>query len=295
MFAPQSSFILSHVHRVSFIPSRSKYYHNRHRDQRYRVERGRKVWKVELPDFDYMRKEDKNTIDPDIVRSKLKEKGIAPPKPWNERELFNPCTAAVLKRYEPPEGDGKSSLLNKVKSPLTYGKDLIQHRLALNTIRGYEGEDFSLTDFAKESVDIYTKAHECLAARDDKTIFEYVTEYCFPLMTARLKRHTIIWKYLGEVEPPSVVQVQTSDQIMKHNKFAQITVRMHTKQIMAIYDRHGRLIYGSPSDVKEVLEYIVFEKYLSNEYGQWRVHDRIRSLKDQDAEPAKTRIIQTSQ
>lgn len=285
------SLLIGHVLKVTQIPMRTKYYSNRHRDPKYRTERSRKVWRIDLPDFDHMRREEKN-VNPDIIRAKLKEKGIAPPNPWEERSMYAPSTELIFKPYEPPEGEGKSSsLIDKVKRPLTFGKDAVQKRFNLNTIRGFEGEEFNLDDFTKESVQIYIKAHECLAARDDKTIFEYVTEHCFPMMTTGLKLHTIVWKYLGEVEPARAVQVHTEDQLIKNNKFAQITVRMHTKQIMAIYDRHGRLIHGSPTDVKEVLEYIVFEKYLSNEYGQWRVHDRIRPDVEQSTPAPRTRVL----
>lgn len=46
-------------------------------------------------------------------------------------------------------------------------------------------------------------------------------------------------------------------------------------QILAVYDRFGRLIQGSEILKKDVLEYIVFEKHLANEYGAWRIHGKI--------------------
>ncbi len=44
---------------------------------------------------------------------------------------------------------------------------------------------------------------------------------------------------------------------------------------MAVYDRFGRLSHGSEVIAKDVLEYVVFEKHLANEYGIWRVHAKI--------------------
>lgn len=44
---------------------------------------------------------------------------------------------------------------------------------------------------------------------------------------------------------------------------------------LAVYDRFGRLMYGSEIIAKDILEYVVFEKHLANEYGKWRVHDKI--------------------
>lgn len=34
-------------------------------------------------------------------------------------------------------------------------------------------------------------------------------------------------------------------------------------------------MHGSEILAKDVLEYIVFEKHVANEYGRWRVHDKI--------------------
>ena len=46
-------------------------------------------------------------------------------------------------------------------------------------------------------------------------------------------------------------------------------------QILALYDRFGRLMYGGENMLKDCLEYVVFEKHLSDEYGRWRVHGKI--------------------
>lgn len=45
--------------------------------------------------------------------------------------------------------------------------------------------------------------------------------------------------------------------------------------MLAIYDRFGRLMHGSEIIAKDVLEYVVFEKHLSNQYGLWRIHAKI--------------------
>lgn len=42
-----------------------------------------------------------------------------------------------------------------------------------------------------------------------------------------------------------------------------------------MYDRFGRLMHGSEVVAKDVLEYVVFEKHLSNLYGVWRIHEKI--------------------
>lgn len=50
---------------------------------------------------------------------------------------------------------------------------------------------------------------------------------------------------------------------------------MVTLQILAIYDRFGRLAYGSEKLAKDCLEYVVFEKHVADEYGCWRIHGKL--------------------
>lgn len=45
--------------------------------------------------------------------------------------------------------------------------------------------------------------------------------------------------------------------------------------MLTVYDRFGRLMYGSEILAKDVLEYVVFEKHISNRYGTWRMHAKI--------------------
>ena len=42
-------------------------------------------------------------------------------------------------------------------------------------------------------------------------------------------------------------------------------------KVMAIKDKHGRHIKGSDKEVREVVDYVVFERHLTNKYGKWRV------------------------
>merc|ERR1719209_552874 len=72
-----------------------------------------------------------------------------------------------------------------------------------------------------------------------------------------------------------VVQARCAEMASKDNMFGQLTVRMHTQQALAVYDRFGRLIHGSETVAKDVLEFVVFEKHLSNTYGTWRLHAKI--------------------
>ncbi|XP_054164979.1 probable 39S ribosomal protein L45, mitochondrial [Oppia nitens] len=236
--------------------------------------RSRKVIKIELPDFNEMRLEDK--LSPEEIRSRLKEKGVAPPRMYNERELTITSTNGILDPYVPPEGDGKASIISatgakqRMDQLTKKGKSM----LAIRKVRTYEDE-LDLPTFAENALDLYVKAHRALADKEWDQLHDFVTEHAFPQMTHKADLKTIRWQFINSIEKPTVAHVRTLDVLSKNNLFAQITVRLHTRQILAIYDRFGILMHGSEAVVKDVLEYVVFEKHLANLYGKWRLHAKI--------------------
>lgn len=80
---------------------------------------------------------------------------------------------------------------------------------------------------------------------------------------------------MESLEPAQVVQVRCSSLLNHSNTYGQVTIHLHTRQTLAIYDRFGWLLYGQEDVPKDVLVYIVFEKQLLNPYGSWRMHGRI--------------------
>lgn len=210
------------------------------------------------------------------VRSKMKERGLQPPRPWMERPFFISCTGGVFEQYIPPEGDGKMSAISKAgaKQKFEFLEKKSKSMLAVRKIRSFE-EDFEPPEFAEQAQDIYIKSHNLLVEKNKYKLRELVTERAYPEMLHNIKDKTIIWKFLKSLEPPRVVHARCTNVITNENIFGQVTVRFHTQQVLAIYDRFGRLIHGSEIIAKDVLEYVVFEKHLANEYGIWRLHEKI--------------------
>lgn len=79
----------------------------KHWNPKWKLFRRLKVIKVELPNF--REKENQEDLSEEQVRSKLKENGLLPPRPWVESQYFVSATGAVFEPYVPPEGDGKIS------------------------------------------------------------------------------------------------------------------------------------------------------------------------------------------
>lgn len=72
-----------------------------------------------LPDFE-KENMDSNNYSAEKMRTRYKEKGIQPTRPWIERATFISNTGSIIEPYVPPEGDGKiSPISTAVKSKLT--------------------------------------------------------------------------------------------------------------------------------------------------------------------------------
>lgn len=272
----------------------------KHWHPKFKWLRKKKVVKVDLPNFH--EKDDVNTKEE--TKRRMRERGVMPPRPWMERSFYLssvsvPCkrtichtswgfvehiinkinilqTGEILEPYVPPEGDGKRSVFSKAgaKQNIVFLEKKSKSMMAVRKIRSYD-EDFDPKEFAIKAQDIYIKAHEALMARDKLGIRKLITERAYPEMMHNAKCTTIRWKLLQSLEPPRVVHARQTNLVTQENIFAQITVRLHTQQTLAIYDRFGRLMHGSEIIAKDVLEYVVYECNISNEYGTWRLHSKI--------------------
>lgn len=244
----------------------------KHWSPKFKRLRKLKFIKVELPNF----RENPKELPQEEMKKRMKQMGVVPPRPWLERPFHISCTGGIFEAYVPPEGDGKKSFISSAgaKQKFEFLEKKSKSMLAIRKIRTYE-EDFDRDAFETLSQDVYTEAHKYMAIKDKHQLREFVTERCYPEMMHNVKDKTIHWKFLKSLEPPRIVHARVTDVIHKENLFAQVTVRFHTQQMLAIYDRFGRLMHGSEILAKDVLEYVVFEKHISNEYGKWRLHDKI--------------------
>jgi len=206
----------------------------------------------------------------------LKKSGIKPGRSYTDRAVTITCTGDVFESYVPPEGDGKAISLTPegAKQRLERVKNVGVSQLNQRKIRQFEPE-FTTAEFAWKAQKIFIDAHDALQHFDKNVLHSLVTEKVYPEMVKGFRFKTIRWKFLESIEKPRVVHIRCTDMISKGNLYGQVTVRMHTKQTLAIYDRFGRLMLGSEDIPKDVLEYVVFEKHLSGMYGSWRIHGKI--------------------
>ncbi|OWA52317.1 putative 39S ribosomal protein L45, mitochondrial [Hypsibius exemplaris] len=253
-----------------------RYIRNKHRNVKWRNLRAKKVLPVELPDYEELRRETKGQLTPEEIRAMMKKEGMFPSRPYNERPILLTTTDTILEPFIPPEGDGKLSTLTKDGVKQRY--ELLEKKgktmLNLRKLRRFE-EEFDSGDFAMKAQDIYIEAHNTLVKGDYEKLHDLVTELAFPDMLDGTNNKTMRWKWVESIEMPRLVHVRVAPILTKTNLYGQITVRIHGRQLLSVYDRFGRLMYGSEDLVKNVLEYVVFEKHLANPYGAWRLHGKI--------------------
>ncbi|XP_010618387.1 39S ribosomal protein L45, mitochondrial [Fukomys damarensis] len=202
--------------------------------------------------------------------------GLVIPPERLERPIHLACTASIFDAYVPPEGDARMSALSKegLKQKTERLKKNVTSQLSTRKIREYDA-NFKIKDFPEKAKDVFIEAHLCLNTSDHDRLHTLVTEHCFPDMVWDLRYKTVRWSFVESLEPAQVTQVRCSSLVNQSNMYGQVTVRLHTRQTLAIYDRFGRLMYGHEDVPKDVLEYVVFERHLTNPYGSWRMHAKI--------------------
>ncbi|NXM59817.1 RM45 protein, partial [Illadopsis cleaveri] len=180
----------------------------------------------------------------------------------------------IMDPYVPPEGDARLTSLSKdgVKQQMQKLRQTAASQLACVPPR------YTKT-FPEKAQEIFIEAHNSLANILINEIINYLSESqadsSWQDMVRGNRYKTIRWRFVESLEPPRVVHVRCDSIMNRGNLYGQVTVRMHSRQILAIYDRFGRLMCGGEEIPKDVLEYVVFERYLVNPFGTWRMHGKI--------------------
>ncbi|EAT35833.1 AAEL012025-PA [Aedes aegypti] len=269
---PQAGFLAPCLQNAAIQQNQVRHRRTKHFEPKWKRLRKQKYVKVDIPNLNEKAEE----LSQEQMKTRMKERGILPPRPWMERPFYISCTGGVFEPYVPPEGDGKMSAVSKegAKQKFELLEKKTKSMMAVRKIRSFD-DDFEPPEFAAQAQEIYIQAHNLLMEKNKYKLREIITERAYPEMMHNVTDKTIRWKFLKSLEPPRVVHARCTDVISKDNIFGQVTVRFHTQQILAIYDRFGRLMHGSEIVEKDCLEYVVFEKHLSNEYGVWRLHEKI--------------------
>lgn len=208
--------------------------------------------------------------------AKARSAGMVVRQQYMERAINISCTAGIFDPYLPPEGDARLSTLSKegLKQRTEQLRQSAASQLAFRKIKDHDPE-FSTKAFPALAQQIFIDAHAALTQFNKEKLHSLVTERCYPEMVRGNRYKTLRWRFVESLEPPRVVHARCPDMISKGNLYGQVTLRMHSRQTLAIYDRFGRLMLGDEDELRDVLEYLVMERHLVNPYGRWRLHGKI--------------------
>ncbi|NXQ05961.1 RM45 protein, partial [Vidua macroura] len=179
----------------------------------------------------------------------------------------------IMDPYVPPEGDARLTSLSRdgLKQQMQKLRQTAASQLAIGGRKGGICGVNARIGGRKGGICGGTRRNFF----NKQKLHSLVTERCYPDMVRGNRYKTIRWRFVESLEPPRVVHVRCESVLSRGNLYGQVTVRMHSRQTLAIYDRFGRLMYGGEEIPKDVLEYVVFERYLVNPYGTWRMHGKI--------------------
>ncbi|XP_062580292.1 large ribosomal subunit protein mL45-like [Saccostrea cucullata] len=194
------------------------------------------------------------------------------------KEIAITSVGSIMNPYIPMEKDVRKSLSEKE----SFEEFRKRTRAKISNIRFTRiikkfDKGHNQKEFLAQAHHIYITAHKCIARirEDDEELLEYVTQDVFGQMTNGMYDKTLQWEFIESMEQPRIVNVAGGDLLVKDNTYAQITVRFHTLQKLAIYNRFGRLTYGDREQPRYVLEYVVFEKHISDTEGRWRIAGKV--------------------
>ncbi|KAL7674123.1 hypothetical protein ACOME3_000403 [Neoechinorhynchus agilis] len=246
----------------------------RHWDKHHASIRGKLVQKVDLPDFQEIKNRESYSIQE--RREYMKKEGFPLNPEFNYLPMNLTSSGEIIEKFVCPKEDGLLAPLSGQKLKSFYDKFVSKGSTwrALRKI-GDEIRDFDKEYFPLQSQNIYQNAHEALCQWNMEKIRELITEHCYGKLIPPLERKSVVWSLEEPLEPPRIVHARVGDMLSGKIVIGQITVRMFTQQRLAIFDRFGRLLAGNPDELQDILEYIVFERMLSNRYSTWRMHDKI--------------------
>ncbi|NXB40955.1 RM45 protein, partial [Eulacestoma nigropectus] len=186
----------------------------------------------------------------------------------------------IMDPYVPPEGDARLTSLSRegVKQQMQKLRQTAASQLAYVPLVSHSRSCPAFISFFPAEIFSISCIPGSLGKQElvgGKQELVGGTDSSWQDMVRGNRYKTIRWRFVESLEPPRVVHVRCDSIMNRGNLYGQVTVRMHSRQILAIYDRFGRLMYGGEEIPKDVLEYVVFERYLVNPYGTWRMHGKI--------------------
>jgi large subunit ribosomal protein L45 len=138
-------------------------------------------------------------------------------------------------------------------------------------------DPFRPVEFAKSSQQRFIDTNAALQDKDKHGLRTFLTENAVESLKEEVERRQFVWKFLEQIERPRVVNAKIIPMESKDNYFAQVVVRLHSSQIMVVYNAVGQILRGHPSKPNRVIDYVVMERHLETMGGGlgWRIAGKL--------------------
>eukprot|EP00127_Corallochytrium_limacisporum_P007401 Clim_evm4s251 gene=Clim_evmTU4s251 len=134
-------------------------------------------------------------------------------------------------------------------------------------------ENFDAVRFAQGAQEAYVTFQEAVAKKDDTTARSFGTLMLLNALKEQNRKRIINWAYRGENQTPKLVHLVYLPHMQY--EFMQATVKFDYKLTMSQQDAMTKkLIQGDPNKVKNITEYVVFERRYDVD-DSWRVAGRV--------------------
>ncbi|CAG8595146.1 11826_t:CDS:2 [Funneliformis mosseae] len=141
-------------------------------------------------------------------------------------------------------------------------------------------EYWSPKQFKSKALDIYIEMNEQFALKNLKELKSLVDDQMFNKMKFEIKNREgkFIWKYHGLIEKPKYTNIRCALGPIGPigNYLAQVTLKLHTKQSIGLYNKSGKLIAGDPKKIKNVLQYVVFQRKMWERQKGWTIYGYVQ-------------------
>ncbi|KAL5509048.1 hypothetical protein EMCRGX_G004329 [Ephydatia muelleri] len=212
----------------------------------------------------------RNTKVPLVSTERSQTELLLPVNIWS---LGQTIVTAPLEKFAKPSLFSKEGLKYKWSAfkdsiSVIYSGAVIRRRLK-------KIEPFQPIPFARWAQQAFCDVNEALMRKDKEKLVLLTTEGATNSLKEEFENKRFVWKMVEDVERPRVVSAKIAPLMDKDNLYAQVVVRMHTKQVLAVYDTAGRLLRGDEKRPKDVIDYVVFERNLSRPHPSWRIATKL--------------------
>lgn len=190
--------------------------------------------------------------------------------------LIIDTVGSILSEYIPVEKKALVISPAGMKQRWEALKMLLISTYSLGVIRK-NTKSFKARPFADNAQKTFIEVNMALQENDKQKLKDLVIRSVYVALKQQFwdSNQRIHWRFIKTINRPRVVHARIAPVEEKQNLFGQVTVKMHTEQILAVTDQHGRRLKGDKQKSKEVIEYVVFERHLVNPYGQWKIVGKV--------------------